>query len=161
MNINEIKTIVFYKLNCNLSDIAMQQIRNRSNLLKNNPSISITPKHVPTPSRSVQSPSYMLPTHSSAAGSQSSSPVISPSTYTPKLPSSITLTKFDDRSPVPHKSSEIGVQADSANSCYAPRYPPEYPRSFDRYPIRNEYSARLPQSYTNYPPQYHRPSSSQ
>lgn len=136
----------------------MQQLRNRSNLLRNNPSISITPKHIPPPSRPVQSPSYIPPTHSSAAGSQSASPAIpSSSSYPPKLPSSITLTKFDR----PHKSSEIGVQADSAASlCYGPRYPPEYPRSFDKtYPVRNEYSPRMPQPYNNnYPPQYHRPS---
>lgn len=138
----------------------MQQLRNRSNLLRNNPSISITPKHIPPSSRPVQSASYVPPTHSSAAGSQSSSAVISSSAYAPKLPSSITLTKFD-RPPVSQKSTEIGVQADSAGSCYGPRYPPEYPRSFDRYPVRNEYSVRMPQPYTNYPPQYHRPSSSQ
>lgn len=137
----------------------MQQLRNRSNLLRNNPSISITPKHIPPPSRSVQSPSYMPPTHSSAVVSQPASPVIPSSSYPHKLPSSITLTKFDR----PHKSSEIGVQANSvASSCYGPRYPPEYPRSFDKYPVRNEYPPRLPQSYNNnYPPQYHRPSSSQ
>lgn len=141
----------------------MQQLRNRSNILRNNPSISITPKHVSPLSRSVQSPSYMPQTsHSSAAGSQSSAPGISSSTYPPpKLPSSITLTKFD-RSPIAHKSSEIGVQADSPNSYYGPRYPTDYPRPFDRYPVRNEYSARMPQPYTNnYPPQYHRPSPSQ
>lgn len=143
-------------------DVSMQQLRNRSNLLRNNPNISITPKHIPPPSsRSVQLPPYMPPTsHPSAAGSQStlSTPL---SAYPPKLPSSITLTKFD-RSPIAHKSSEIGIQADSATPGYGPRYPPQYPRSFDRYPIRNEYSPRTPQPYTNnYPPQYHRPSSSQ
>jgi len=101
----------------------------------------------------------MPPTHSSAAGSHSASTAIPSSTYPPKLPSSITLTKFDPA----QKSSEIGVQADSAaSSFYTPRYPPEYPRSFDKYPVRNEYPPRLPQSYNNnYPPQYHRPSSSQ
>lgn len=138
----------------------MQQFRNRSNLLRNNPSISLTPKHMPSPSRS--NPSYLPPTsHSSAAGSQSSSAVISSSTYPPKLPSSITLTKFDR--PIAHKSSEIGVQANSAGgSYYGPRYPPNYTKSFERYPVRNEYSARMPQPYTNnYPPQYHHPSSSQ
>jgi len=144
------------------SDISVQQLRNRSNLLRNNPSISITPKHIPSSSRPVQTPSYMPPTpHLSTAGPQSSSPGMSSSTYPPKLPSSITLTKFDGL-PIAHKSSEIGVQADSANSCYGLRYPTEeYPRSFDRFPGRNEYPARMPQPYTNYPPQYHRPSSSQ
>lgn len=140
----------------------MQQLRNRSNLLRNNPSISITPKHILPQSRSVQSSSYLPPTpHSSVGSSQSSSPSFL-SSYPTKLPSSITLTKYD-RSPTTHKSSEIGIQADSAGSCYGPRYPPEYPRSFDRYPVRNEYLGRLPQPYStsNYPPQYHRPSSSQ
>jgi len=137
------------------NDTSMQQLRNRSNLLRNNPNISITPKHMPSSSKPVQP--YMPPTpHLSTAGSQS----LSPGTYPPKLPSSITLTKFDG-SPIAHKSSEIGIQADSANSCYGLGYPTEYPRSFDRFPVRNEYSARMPQPYTNnYPPQY-RPSSSQ
>lgn len=139
----------------------MQHLRNRSNLLRNNPSISITPKHMPSPSRSVQPHSYIPPTHSSAVVSQSSSAVSPPSSYPPKLPPSITLTKFD-RPPVPHKSTEIGIQADSAGSCYGPRYPPEYPRSFDSYPVRNDYPVRMPQPYSNnYPHQYHRPSSSQ
>lgn len=144
---------------CYFSDASMQQLRNRSNLLRNNPSISITPKNIPPTSRPIHSPSYMPSPQSSAAGSQSTSPAIPSSSYPPKLPSSITLTKFDG----PHKSSEIGIQADSApNSCYGPRYPPEYPRSFDKYPVRNEYPPRLPQSYNNnYPPQYHRPPSSQ
>lgn len=140
----------------------MQQLRSRSNLLRNNPSISITPKHMPPTSRSVQPLSYMPPTmHSSAASSQSSSTNIS-STYPPKLPPSITLTKFE-RSPIPHKSSEIGVQADSAISSFAARYPSEYPRPFDRFPVRHDYPARTPQPYnnSNYPPHYHRPSSSQ
>lgn len=139
----------------------MQQLRNRSNLLRNNPSISITPKH-PHTSRSIQSSSYItsnshLP---SAIGSSSSSVPLS--TYQPKLPSSITLTKFD-RSPAAHKSSEISTQADSANPCYGPRYSTEYPRSLDRLQTRNEYTTRVSQpSYTNnFPPQYHRPSSSQ
>lgn len=154
---------------CNFSEVAMQQLRNRSSLLRNNPSISITPKHVPpaSPSRSVQPPSYMPPSHSSIAGlPQPPSPAISSSTYPHKLPSSITLTKFD-RSPISthHKSSEIGIQANSTHNSYGPRYPPEYPRSpFDRYPVRNEYNTqRMPQPYANnnYPPQYHRPSSSQ
>lgn len=138
----------------------MQQFRNRSSLLRNNPSISITPKHSPPTSRSIQSPSYITPnSHSSSStGSSSSVPM---STYQPKLPSSITLTKFN-RSPVAHKSSEIGIQADSPNPCYGPRYSTEYPRSFDRLPGRNEYLTRLPQPYTNnFPPQYHRPSTSQ
>lgn len=146
-----------------LLDTSMQQLRNRSSLLRNNPSISITPKHMPPTSRSVQLPSYVPPTmHSSASSSQSSSANISSSTYPPKLPPSITLTKFD-RSPIPHKSSEIGVQADSANSSFSSRYPSEYPRTFDRFPIRHEYPARMPQPYNNnnYPPHYHRPSSSQ
>lgn len=138
----------------------MQQLRNRSNLLRNNPNISITPKHMPSSSRPVQL--YMPPTpHLPTAGSQSVLPGMSSSTYPPKLPSSITLTKFD-RPPIAHKSSEIGIQADSANSSYGLRYPTEYPRSFDRFPVRNEYSTRMPLPYTNnYPPQYHRPSSSQ
>lgn len=139
----------------------MQQMRNRSNLLKNNPSISITPKHSLPQSRSVQPPSYMPPSpHPAAAGSQSSSSL---STYPPKLPSSITLTKFDG-SPTAHKSSEISTQAESANPYpYGSRYPTEYPRPFDRYSARNEYPPRMSQPYTNnnYPPQYHRPSSSQ
>jgi len=142
--------------------MSMQQLRNRSNLLRNNPSISITPKHIPPSSRPVQTPSYIPPTpHLSTTGSQLTSPGMSSSTYAPKLPSSITLTKFD-RSPIAHKSSEVGIQADSANSYYGLRYPTEYPRSFDKFPVRNEYSTRMPQPYiNNYPPQYHRPSSSQ
>lgn len=150
-------------MNLSFSDVSMQQFRNRSNLLRNNPSISLTPKYIPSPSRSNQSPSYLPPTsHSSASGgSQSSSTVMSPSssTYPPKLPSSITLTKFDR--PIAHKSSEISVQASSAGGLnYGPRYPPNYTKSFDRYPVRNEYSARMPQPYTNnYPPQYHHPPS--
>lgn len=150
--------LFFTNKTCSLSDVSMQHIRNHSNLLRNNPSISITPKHISSPSRSVQPPSYMPPTHlPSAAGSQLSS-----STYpSPKLPNSITLTKFD-RTSIAHKSTEIGVQADSAGSCYGPRYPPEYSRSFDKYPVRNEYPGRLPQPYSNnYPPQQYRPSSSQ
>lgn len=140
----------------------MQQLRNRSNLLRNNPSISITPKHTLPPSRSIQSSSYVPPNPhlSSATGSQTSSSAVS-STYQPKLPSSITLTKFDG-SPIAHKSTEIGIQADSANPSYGPRYPAEYSRSLDRYPGRNEYAVRMSQPYTNnFPPQYHRPSSSQ
>jgi len=127
---------------------------NRTNLLKN-PSISITPKHMSThSSRPVQSPSYMLPApHLPTASSQSSL-----SAYPHKLPSSITLTKFD-RSPIAHKPPGTDI---STTPLYGPRYLPQYPRSFDRYPVRNEYSPRIPQSYTNnnYSPQYPRPSSS-
>lgn len=127
---------------------------NRTNLLRNNPSISITPKHMSTPlSRSVQSPSYMLPApHLPTTSSQTSL-----SAYPHKLPSSITLTKFD-RSPIAHKPG-TGI---STTPPYGPRYLPQYPRSFDRYPVRNEYSPRMPQSYANnnYSPQYPRPSSS-
>lgn len=139
---------------CYFTDVSVQP-SNRTNLLRNNPSISITPtQNTSTPApRPVQPPSYMQSApHFSSASSQSLS------VYPPKLPSSITLTKFD-RSPTAHKLSGTGV---STTPPYGPRYLPQYPRSFDKYPVRNEYPLRMPQSYTNnnYSPQYPRPSSS-